>query len=224
MTWLTLSLLFCIQPLKAQIPLDITLPGSSADAELPCRYTGGFQQKRTLPGLTKRLITTGTFYFNCEQGLVWHTETPRPESLVYTLDGLYFKVNADSTVNQLKGKSTVAMGSFMLSLLSGDHRVLNKNFRRADHLVLPNHLILVPRKATLRQFIENIDLKSVGKTLQITIAASSGAETAIDVANVQTRTTECEQATNLPAAACKRLVDSVTSGSVPPAQPVLTEQ
>lgn len=85
-----------------------------------CHFSGKFVQQKTIEGVPAPLISTGDFYYSCALGLVWRTQTPFTEAILYVNNSNNFKVNGNGDLSPLTGATRYIMSNIFVRLLKGD--------------------------------------------------------------------------------------------------------
>lgn len=85
-----------------------------------CHFSGHFSQQKTIQGVPVPLSSTGDFYYSCDLGLVWHTQTPFNEAILYVNSSNNFRADADGALTPLTGTTRYIMSNIFVRLLKGD--------------------------------------------------------------------------------------------------------
>ena len=85
-----------------------------------CHFSGHFSQQKKIQGVPVPLTSIGDFYYSCDLGLVWHTQTPFNEAILYVNSSNNFRADADGGLTQLTGTTRYIMSNFFVRLLKGD--------------------------------------------------------------------------------------------------------
>ena len=134
---------------QAQEPLNI-------DKFLPesCLIAGKFNQQQRLADIPKPLDSSGQYIFNCSQGLIWATEQPQSETLVYRLDDKHYIQTPGEKAKRLRGRINREMGKILNNLIGANREYLRDNFEQT--LLNENQLKLVPKNKHVRNHIASI--------------------------------------------------------------------
>ena len=126
-----------------------------------CIFAGEFKQQRHINGLTAPLHSQGTFFFNCQQGLLWHSTQPFTESLIYTTKNLHFRSLPETEPETLEGPHHHYLAKLLLDLLSAKADAIAKDFSitTASHHSR-TRVILSPISDTLKKGLDSITLES----------------------------------------------------------------
>ena len=153
----------------------------------PAVMCGEFEQRKTLLGLQHPVRSTGRFCVMAERGVLWTTQSPFPSTLRLTRAEIV-ESRGDHVTSRLSAKQEPAVGmisDLLFSVLAGDFMQLRVGFTiSASAESAAWHAKLVPKDAGLRRVIRSIELGGAEFVRQITIAESSGDQTAIAFTNV----------------------------------------
>lgn len=164
-----------IQGIQAEAHLNDVLPSE-------CYVRGSYTQNKILSALPRAVSSHGTFLFHCERGLIWHTQTPVEETLIYTRGRKHYYVDAQGTASVLSGKVHKRLAKLLNGLIGADSRYLEKYFiPTVDN---NQHVQLAPKKRAMKKFIQAIDI--VRET-------GDGTEQAKEAMNITLRHTENNQ-------------------------------
>ena len=147
-----------------------------------CLMAGNFQQSKHLPGISEALESQGEFIFHCQQGLIWQTNLPHPETLVYRLDGKHQLLLPDSEAERLNSRVHRELGKILNNLIGADLEYLNRHF---DQYRDGTHYTLVPKRKRLRNYIASIALLRAEAGVQISIAQRDDELSIIDIQQTQ---------------------------------------
>jgi len=156
-----------------------------------CLFTGQFRQKRVIPSLPVPLVSQGRFFYSCHAGLIWHTDSPIVETLVYTSTGQQFEIRPDEQPKQLKSRLHGYLSIFLLRLMAADTEYLYENFTvdllaptaLGDHLM--GSLVLVPRRKMVKRALKKITLKPDDLDRIVHIINVNKESTEITISDVQ---------------------------------------
>ena len=123
-----------------------------------------FVQEKSLPSLTRPVVSTGRMVLSREQGLLWQVEQPVKLTVVY------------STTGAASGGAVEAeMGRLVRAILAGDLRELRTSFTLEPQGELERWTIrLVPRAGELAQYLRIIELAGGAHLESIGIDETSG--------------------------------------------------
>ncbi len=143
-----------------------------------CHHWGSFEQEKHLAGLTQPLTTQGRFAFSCEQGLIWHSDTPLRETLVYPLKDPAWKLDAEGQRQALDGPVHKQLGNLLNRLIGGDLTYLNRHFQLRD---LGDSLTLVPKAARMKKFVQDIRVTPGTEVVNLVMSHPGGEATHIRI-------------------------------------------
>ena len=74
-----------------------------------CSFSGQFSQQKNIEGLPVPLISNGDFFFSCDLGLIWSTDTPFIEAILYANAANSYRINDKGDVTPLTGIARYSM-------------------------------------------------------------------------------------------------------------------
>jgi len=137
------------------------------DFELPqngCSFAGMFEQSKQFDGFGFPLISSGVFYYNCQGGVIWKTDSPISETLIFKKNGMAYTVQ-DNKLTQLKSRPVKILGRVLNSLIGGDRQGLSELFiisqarKELDSGEQVTYITLTPRKRNMRRGLKKIELE-----------------------------------------------------------------
>ncbi|WP_189405634.1 outer membrane lipoprotein carrier protein LolA [Alteromonas halophila] len=150
-----------------------------------CHFSGQFSQQKAVKGLPMPLKSRGDFYFSCELGLIWHTQAPFQEALLYANASDSYRVNERGDIEPLSGVAKYAMSNIFLRVLKGDTDYFAQMFtvRRAEN---ESGTELLPDSAFMQKGIKRILISKQrddndAVTLNIHIDDTTGQRTAVTI-------------------------------------------
>ena len=161
--------------------LFVSLPAFSQNADIAsylpsgCYHAGQYEQKKTVEGIDKDLNTKGTFLFNCDQGLIWNTNNPINETLIYKIQGNHSIINADGSVKTLEGRIHRELGKLLNNLIGGNAEYLHQNFTSMpfsiDHIDKEPEkgLELTPKSKQMQKFLRGLQIRQGKESVSITL-------------------------------------------------------
>ena len=188
-------------------------PQQSDDASLqrPCRYSGDFTQERQLEELSAPLVSTGSFMFSCDEGLLWEVRKPIFDARVYTTEKLNFRVRKNRNVTQLAGIADAKTASLLLDLMSGNTSALSEEFDLASGGETSDSLVLKPKKRSVQKRLTQIIVEQQGDTINITMQAPDTGDYIITINNINLFDGDdlatCRQFSQLAFPACRVLIN-----------------
>ena len=123
----------------------------------PCSFSGDFSQSKTVAGLDTNLESTGSFYYHCEDGVIWSTRSPINETLILSREGINTKV-IDQNVSPLKGRQSKLLGKLLNSMMSGNQVEIEQQFELNPITDSTSQFELLPKKKSLKRAIKKIVL------------------------------------------------------------------
>lgn len=157
-------------------------------AEAPV-LRGEFEQKKTVAGFKKPLVSRGGFLLWREKGVLWDTRTPFPSTLTLTRTSLSAQQGtggAAYTLDASREPALAAMNELLFALLSGDVATLATRFRVEGELVGKEgwRLVLTPTEAGLSRIFRRIQLEGDRYVRQVQLEESRGDSSVIQFSNL----------------------------------------
>jgi len=194
--------------LLAFAPLITWADASKLSTYLPegCYHSGEYQQQKTLVGMDKPLITDGSFAFNCNQGLIWHTQSPITETVIYKAQRDSIIIRADGSTQVLDSRVQRALGKILNNLVGGNSEYLQQNFSMLEK---DNSVELTPKNKQMQKFLHSLNIAPQTDSVNITLQLAEQETIAIRIFARRSFTnleqTQCAQLPNLPPQACSIL-------------------
>ncbi|NOK35202.1 outer membrane lipoprotein carrier protein LolA [Corallococcus exercitus] len=140
---------------------------------------GQFEQKKTVAGFKKPLVSKGDFLLARDQGVLWNTRTPFASTLTLTRKSLSAQQGTGGAAYHLdstKEPALAAVNELLFALLSGDVASLQKRFKVEGALVGDAgwKLELVPTDAGLARVFKHIHLEGDGYVRQVQLDETRG--------------------------------------------------
>lgn len=186
-----------------------------------CYHAGEYQQHKTLAGMDKPLITDGSFAFNCNQGLIWHTQSPITETIIYKAQGDHVIMRADGSAQVLDSRAQRALGKILNNLIGGNSDYLQQTFSivekngvekastEKDNKDKENSIELTPKNKQMQKFLHSLSITPQTDSVKITLQLAEQETVTIRIFARHSFTsleqTQCEQLPKLPPQACKIL-------------------
>lgn len=183
-----------------------------------CYHAGEYQQHKTLAGMDKPLITDGSFAFDCNQGLIWHTQSPITETIIYKAQGNHVVVRADGSTQVLDSRAQRALGKILNNLIGGNSDYLQKTFnivekssdiKKGSSTEKADSVELTPKNKQMQKFLHSLSITPQTDSVKITLQLAEQETIAIRIFSRRSFTsleqTQCEQLLKLPPLACKIL-------------------
>nr|BDT33814.1 outer membrane lipoprotein carrier protein LolA [Myxococcus sp. MH1] len=125
---------------------------------------GDFEQKKTVSGFKKPLVSRGVFLLSREQGVLWDTKAPFASTLTLTRKSLSAEQGTGAASYHLdasKEPGLAAVNEVMFALLSGDVKALSRRFKVEGELVGAAgwKLTLTPTDTGLQRVFRSIHLE-----------------------------------------------------------------
>ncbi|NTX03822.1 outer membrane lipoprotein carrier protein LolA [Myxococcus sp. CA040A] len=177
--------------MKRALLLGMLLVGSTASAgddivagvrarlaDVPL-LRGDFEQKKTVAGFKKPLVSRGAFLLSREHGVLWDTRVPFASTLTLTRKSLSAEQGTGAAAYHLdasKEPGLAAVNEVMFALLSGDVAALSKRFRVEGELVGTAgwKLTLTPTDAGLARVFKSIHLEGDSYVRQVKLDEARG--------------------------------------------------
>jgi hypothetical protein len=171
--WLALIMLSC-QAL--QLRADPQLLALVADQLVTGQaLQGRFKQEKSLPFLTRPLLSSGDFSLSDDSGLRWRVSEPVVSVMTVTKDGV--KLNDQAVKDRGVGE---LMDQLMRAFMSGNLSTLKRTFIASGELDNESwHLSLTPRSVFMKSALTSIDVRGADFLQQLIIVESSGSTTGI---------------------------------------------
>jgi hypothetical protein len=180
-----------------------------------CYHAGEYQQKKTITGVDIALNTIGTFVFNCDQGLIWHTQTPIHETLIYKIKGRHSIINSEGIIKNLDGRIHRELGKLLTNLIGGNKEYLTQHFSSA-----PIHtdntkkdatsgIELTPKNKQMQKFLHSLQITPDTEAVNITLFLAEKETTQIRISDLKSFSemtqSQCIAIATLPSLACDAL-------------------
>ena len=160
-----------------------------------CRFAGTFVQTKNLSGLPIPLHSSGTFLFDCELGLIWHTHQPVPETRVYTQQDLHFQIDANDDIENKDSVIQLYIADLLLGIMSADHDFIASNFSPSTKPLTTNdentgtvasqnglnssNITLLPTSAFLKKGLNSLHLHKTTQQLTLSLLDNKNQTTTI---------------------------------------------
>ena len=156
----------------------VTLPDS------PCSFEGDFVQQKTISGLDQALESNGSFYYHCDNGVIWSTTAPVVETLIFSKSGDNWQIK-DAEVTKLKTRQAKLLGKLLNSMMSGDQQDIEQKFTLSE-LESNRRFQLLPKKKSLKRAIKEIQLSfSALSTTEFPASANNALDSIGNVSNAK---------------------------------------
>ena len=201
-------------------PLNAWADITTLNSYLPegCYHTGEYQQHKSLAGIDKPLMTDGSFVFNCNQGLIWHTQSPIIETIIYKAQGDHIIMHADGSTQALDSRAQRALGKILNNLIGGNSDYLQQTFSIVDKNSMENNsgakensVELTPKNKQMQKFLHSLSITPHADSVKISLQLAEQETIAIRIFARRSFTSleqaQCEQLPKLPPQACKILFE-----------------
>ncbi|MCP3140990.1 outer membrane lipoprotein carrier protein LolA [Pyxidicoccus xibeiensis] len=150
---------------------------------------GEFEQKKTVTGFKKPLVSRGDFLLSREKGVLWDTRVPFASTLTLTRTSLKAEQGTGGAAYQLdtgREPALAAMNALLFALLSGDVATLATRFRIEGELVGTEgwKLALTPTDASLARVFRNIRLEGDRFVRQVHLEETRGDSSVIQFSHL----------------------------------------
>lgn len=139
---------------------------------------GEFEQRKTLKGFKHPLVSRGDYVVAKARGVVWRTQEPFASTLVLTRERLLARQPDGSVANRLdtaQEPGLRAVNEMLFALIAADLSALASRFRiDGEERGTGWKVVLVPRDATLAQWIKRIELDGDRHVNEVRIAEAGG--------------------------------------------------
>jgi len=162
--------------------------------ESPCSFAGDFKQAKTVAGLNQSLESSGSFYFHCEEGVIWSTKAPVTETLIFSKSGDNFQIK-ENVVSKLKTRQAKLLGKLLNSMMSSDQSDIEKKFTltELESEQKGTQFLLLPKKKSLKRAIKEINLRfSSVSNVNIDENVTENRQTTIEIRDRKNQITSIE--------------------------------
>jgi len=139
---------------------------------------GEFEQRKTLKGFKHPLVSRGDYVVAKARGVVWRTQEPFASTLVLTRERLLARQPDGSVANRLdtaQEPGLRAVNEMLFALIAADLSALAPRFRiDGEEHGTGWKVVLVPRDATLAQWIKRIELDGDRQVNEVRITEAGG--------------------------------------------------
>ncbi|MCP3102401.1 outer membrane lipoprotein carrier protein LolA [Myxococcus sp. K15C18031901] len=139
---------------------------------------GEFEQKKTVAGFKKPLVSRGDFVLSREKGVLWDTRTPFASTLTLTRTSLSAAQGTSAAYHLDTGKepALAAVNELLFALLAGDVATLSSRFEVEGALVGAEgwKLTLTPTDAGLARVFRSIRLEGDRFVRQVLLEETRG--------------------------------------------------
>lgn len=169
------------QPEEAKLLAEIFPPG--------CHFSGQFSQQKTIQGVPVPLTSTGDFYHSCDLGLIWHTQTPFTEAILYVNSSNNFKADDKGALAPLTGTTRYIMSNIFVRLLKGDTSYFTDEFAISADMQ-SGAVTLRPESEYIRKGLNTITVskttnQDTGVSLNIEVLDATGQRTDVMISAIE---------------------------------------
>jgi len=169
-----------------------TLPSKILQSMLPthCAFSANFTQSQVIQDIPKPITSNGALLFSCQHGLVWRTQTPTLQTLLYGSKGKvntkHAKINAHGKLEYLSGRSTRQMAALLNAIMGSDTTYILKRFNvtQSEQSTVSNRIHLTPKNKHLKKFITHIELDKQAEIVIIRIINNDTESVTINMNNI----------------------------------------
>lgn len=150
-----------------------------------CHFSGQFLQQKRIEGLPVPLRSDGDFFFSCDLGLIWSTQSPFKDALLYVNASRNYRINERGEIEPLSGIAHYSMSKIFLRLLRGDTDYFANEFAVSE-VPETGVIELRPESGFMQKGIERIDFKKNqslehGVSLQVNVVDATGQVTQVSI-------------------------------------------
>jgi hypothetical protein len=142
--------------------------------------TGQFTQTSAVAALTAPLVSSGSFYFDRDRGVIWHVERPIAAQFV-------FRPTSDGAQPAAPNQMQIGwVGQLLNAVLAGDLSALGRMFVvDGSHGIDTWALTLVPKSAAVGRALAKIDIDGGTSIHRIKLTEANGDDITIVFSAVQ---------------------------------------
>ncbi|MCC2675000.1 MAG: lipoprotein carrier protein LolA [Ramlibacter sp.] len=124
---------------------------------------GAFEQRKTVKGFRKPLVSSGEFVVARQRGVLWRTTVPFPSLLVVTRDRVLAKQGDGTVARRLSANdepAVRAVSETLFGVMAADLSVLAQRFEVSGEMTAEGwRLVLLPREPQLARWIQRVELE-----------------------------------------------------------------
>ena len=195
MRQLTFAILFLLSSnaiADDQVAASNTLASEILQSMLPidCAFSANFTQSQVIQDIPKPITSNGALLFSCQHGLVWRTQTPTLQILLYGSKGKvntkHAKIDADGKLEYLSGRSTRQMAALLNAIMGSDTAYILKRFdiTQSEQSTVSKRIHLTPKNKHLKKFITHIELDKQAEIVVIRIINNDTESITINLNNI----------------------------------------
>lgn len=171
-----------------------------------CYHSGDYRQSEIVSGLSRPLITTGSYVYDCRQGLIWHTQTPIVETIVYARSGDTLLITEHGERRQLESRVHRRIGELLNQLIGGNSGYIRKTFTLQP---AANGFTLTPNNRRMKKFLSAVKLNNHSDGVTLTLQHPDNESTSVDiserVAHANLDEASCIAIATIPPTSCRAL-------------------
>lgn len=188
--WPALILLLCCGLAQGQARPQLLEGVRSRLNETPV-LRGAFEQKKTVKGFSRPLVSTGSFLLVRDHGILWDTEKPFAARLTVTprlLEAEHGEGGAGYRLDAEKDPGVAIVNRLLLALVAGDLQELTTHFEVEGALGDEGAwtLKLTPSSAGLKKVFTSIRLEGAGEVREVELQERSGDRSLIHFRDLRT--------------------------------------
>jgi len=167
---------------------DLTIEKLAAHLGVKAFQTGQFSQQRTLQGFSRKLQSSGRFYFWRDHGLYWETQKPFFRALSYGGGQVVgWDIDGEVVSQQRTGIIQQQVNKVLMAMLGADLVKLQQLFKVEINTAIDQRwrLQLTPRDLAVAKGIKSIELNGLDTIEQAIVIAPSGDRSIIDFSDMQ---------------------------------------
>jgi len=187
----TFLLVCCLAPLAASLPSDPAFKEATASFSHASDLVASFEQTKTIPGMKRALVSTGTMYLSTTKGIIWDIKTPYPSLMVVENDYII-----QQTKNKTKTKLNVSDNQIFMDIatslqlvFSGDFSHIDQNFSLAfTQQDTSWQITLTPlKKSSIATFLSEIIIQGSLQLEKVMMQETSGGSITYRFTNLEER-------------------------------------
>jgi hypothetical protein len=169
-----------------------------------CFHSGSYSQIKSFASLPDPVKSSGSFLFSCELGLIWQSDYPINETLIYKKRAPHYRLSELGESTVLDQRIHKELAKLLNKLVGGDVGYLIRKFSLTED---GDGVKLVPRSARMRSFLQSVELRrDAEKAISITLRHKDQEATAMRIYDTQESESfaglRCHEHLNHSASAC----------------------
>ena len=139
-----------------------------------CNFSSDFVQNKTISAIPKPISSSGQLLFSCNHGLIWQTQQPITDILIYNHRNIQLKSIDGSRYLTLNDIRHQQIAKLLISLMQADTETLLADFIVEDLSQVPaTSLSLTPKNAMAKKSIDTIVLTKDPQTDMLEIVINN---------------------------------------------------